>query len=185
VDQRSQGSPVVAGAVGDRLMLWSLRFTLVGFAAISIVVLAELLSIVAFLEPLPTSESVLFIAAAAWVVYWWGSRIAIRVELRPSDTILWHCALRRGEIPVEEVLAVGSSVLLLSNIIRHRRGRVLVFGMVEGFPELVAELERRNPAVEGGLAGWMVRLDRMQRTLLRVPPWRWLPRSDAVRRHPL
>jgi hypothetical protein len=68
VDQRSQGSPVVAGAVGDRLMLWSLRFTLVGFAAISIVVLAELLSIVPFLEPLPTSESVLFIAAAAWVV---------------------------------------------------------------------------------------------------------------------
>lgn len=182
MDQRSHGSPVVAGAVGDRLMLWSVRFAVVGLAVISIVVLAELLNIVSFLEPLPTSESVLFIAVAAWVIYWWGFQITIRVELRPSDTILWHCALRRGEIPVEEVLAVRSSLLLLSNIIRHRCGRVLVFGMVDGFPELVAELKRRNPAVQGELAGWMLRLDRMQRTLLRIPPWRWLPRSDTVRR---
>jgi hypothetical protein len=70
-------------------------------------------------------------------------------------------------------------MLLLSNVIRHRRGRVLVFAMVEGFPELLAELKRRNPAVEGELAGWMLRLDRSQRKLLRIPPWNWLPRSES------
>jgi hypothetical protein len=181
VDQGFQGTPVVACAVGERLMLWVLRFTVLGLAVLSIKLLGGLLDLVPLLAPLPTGESVLFIAVAAWVIYWWEFKIAIRVELRPRDTIGWHCALRRGEIPIEEVVAVRSSLLLLSNVIRHRRGRLLVFAMVEGFPELLVELKHRNPGAEGELAGWMLRLDRSQRKLLRIPPRSWLPQFDRSR----
>ncbi|GGI09159.1 hypothetical protein [Egicoccus halophilus] len=179
MDQRPEASPVV---VGDRLILWTVRFTALGLTASWLVTLAELLGVITFLEPVPTSDSILFVAAGAWVLYWWGFRLALRVELRADDTLVWHCALRRGEIPLEDVLAVRSTLLLLSNVIRHRRGRVLVFGMQEGFPQLVTELKRRNPAVKGELPGWMLQLDRVLRGLLRLPPWRWLPGPGNVGR---
>jgi hypothetical protein len=51
-------------------MLWSLRFTVLGLAALSIVVLGGLLNLVPFLAPLPTGESVIFVAVTAWVIYW-------------------------------------------------------------------------------------------------------------------
>jgi hypothetical protein len=173
---------MVAAVPGERVARWLARSMVLAFAVGAGLVIAGRLNAGLPVQPGQLGFDLVWLVVVSWVSYWWGFRLVLRVELRADAVLVWRSALRRGELPVEEISGIGSNALLMSNVIRHRRGRVLVFGAVVGFPELVTELKRRRPAVDGEVADWMLRVDRAQRRLLRIWPWRWLAGGDAAQR---
>jgi len=124
----SRPSDVVASAPsGSRLWLWNWRVTIAILAAApAFLLVAEAVGL-GDLDPSNNwLGALLGIVVYAWVVYWVGFAITIRLELTHSGQVRWFGALRQGSIDICDIDRISTDAAPFLWTVHHARGRLIV-----------------------------------------------------------
>jgi len=123
----SRRNDVLASAPsGSRFWLWSHRLTAAILAGAGLLLVADA---VGLLESDPATNGVgilLGIAAFAWVLYWIGFVITVRLELTHDGRLRWFGVMRQGSIDVADIERISDDAAPLLWTIHHARGRLIV-----------------------------------------------------------
>lgn len=139
----SPPSDVVASAPrGSRFGLWNQRVVvavlagappfLLGVAALGLVESDPAIHWLALL---------LGIAVFAWVVYWVGFVLTLRLELTHSGQVRWFKVFRQGSIAVPDIDRISTDAAPFLWTVHHTRGR-LVVAFVSDMKDFMGALDR-------------------------------------------
>jgi hypothetical protein len=82
-----------------------------------------------------------------WNAYWFLFRISYRVELE-NDQIRWFTPLRHGEFALDDLVSIGSPLIVYQlSIFKRRSGPSVIMMVQRGLSEFGAEVHHRAPEV--------------------------------------
>ena len=91
---------------------------------------------------------VLWLGAACWNAYWWFWRVCIEVAVE-GRTLRWRTAVTQGQVPVDDVLGIGTSRASRQMAqIRLRDRRPLLVPVRYGFGGLERALTDAAPGLQ-------------------------------------
>jgi hypothetical protein len=119
--------------------------------AFGVFVLVALPAAVAILfgggDELPLDFAVFWLVAGMWNAYWWLSRMAFELRLESGD-LMWIGGLRRGRVPVQDVIEVRPMSFAPRFILFVcRSGRPIVAFTGEGLQAFASDLARQRPGI--------------------------------------
>jgi len=137
---------VVSAPSGSRFWLWNWRVTIAILAAApAFLLVAEAVGLGEFDPSNNWLGALLGIVVYAWVVYWVGFVITIRLELTRAGQVRWFGALRQGSIDVSDIDRISTDAAPFLWTVHHARGRLIV-AFVSDMTGFMRALDELRPA---------------------------------------
>jgi hypothetical protein len=120
-------SDVVASAPrGGRFGLWNQRMTVAVLTCGLLLLVADAVGLLESDSASSWLDITLGIAVGAWVVYWVGFVLTLRLELTQGGHLRWFRALRQGSIDVPDIDRISTDAAPFLWTIHHTHGRLVV-----------------------------------------------------------